>query len=256
MQELGGEDSLLSIFLAEASEILSRMTAQLGELREGFDSVGLLDELHRGFHTLYGGSRVLELAGVAELSLAGADLIQQLRGRRSSLTPGLLALIEAVASELAAMLAAAGGGETLPEMPDALRQRLAQASTRKQPAGSAPSSPVMATAADEGLAAVAPAPSQDRRHLVADDANLQTLPDFSEELKLGFHDGDDEVLGSARLFEELSYFSRELNWVRDLLLTLQDSGSRDEKRRALAFLDLLATDIEGWTARSRQRFRQ
>lgn len=255
MQELGGEDSLLSIFLAEAGEILARMTAQLNELREGFDSIGLLDELHRGFHTLYGGSRVLDLAGVAELSLGGADLIQQLRGRRSSLTPGLLALIEAVTSELEAMLAAAGSGDSSAEMTDTLRQRLAQASTRKQPVVTRPSPTLTAGEGDADIDVTLSGPG-DSRHLVAAGADLQSLPDFSGELKLGFHDGDDDTLGPARLFEELRYFSRELNWVRDLMLTLQDGGSRDEKRRALAFLDLLATDIEGWTARSRQRYRQ
>lgn len=256
MQNPGGEDSLLSIFLAEAGEILSRMRTQLGELRDGFDSMGLLDDLHRAFHTLYGGSRVLELDGVAELSLAGADLIQQLRGRRSSLTPGLLTLIEAVMTELAALLAAAqcDGGD--PVMADDLRQRLSQAAARQRGAGFPAPQPLAAASVPVEAGPEALDPRANNLDFADGNANVQALPDFSGELQLGFHDGVEDALAPARLLEELNYFSRELSWVRDLLLNLQDSGSRDEKRRALEFLDLLATDVEGWTRRSRQRFRR
>ena len=46
-------EGILAIFLSEAEEIVRGLFVQLEELQYGYDGQRILDDIHRGFHTLY-----------------------------------------------------------------------------------------------------------------------------------------------------------------------------------------------------------
>jgi chemotaxis protein histidine kinase CheA len=273
MLDSEGGDGLLTIFLAEAEEIVERLVVQVSELQYGYDSQRILDNIHRSFHTLYGGARVMEMESIAELSLSGADVIQQMRGRRAVLSPALLNLIDAVVSSLTEMFACAQRGDALPVVDSELSRRLQQALEQPRyhvhtPTDSIPSFASSSQQKTGGLhhkpTTAAPEAKVD---ILSHNAEAQSLPDLTTDAaKSWWQDGGDSrnddsrvvqnkaaaAMVDQRVVEELHYFSRELCWVRDLLLKLEDGGSREERRRAMAYLDLLANDVAQWSQRKNQ----
>lgn len=285
IDEFDGDEGILAIFLAEAEDIVRRLAGQLGELQYGYDGQGILDDIHRDFHTLYGGARVLELASLAELSLLGAEVMQRLRSRRIPLNPGLIGLIVETVDALSAQLTMAQAGDHTAAVSEELTSRLMQVSGRsldfpETPGGPAAEGDTLLSAyfSDPGAEVAdhqrpAPAPLAARRPSGVspsheDSRRLGSLPDFSGDSPVWWRsegiakaekfqgidaertaNDDPSVVREQRVVDELSYFSRELNWVRDLMLQLQDKGSREERRRAIEYLDLLAKDVEKWAAR-------
>ncbi|RYZ75508.1 MAG: hypothetical protein EOP05_07630, partial [Proteobacteria bacterium] len=75
-----GEDlELLKAFLAESSEILSRMEMDVGYLRADPTDLNVVNSLFRGVHTIKGNSSFLDLTNVTALSHAAETLLDKSR---------------------------------------------------------------------------------------------------------------------------------------------------------------------------------
>ena len=98
-------EGILAIFLAEAEEIVQRLSEQLAELRYGYDGQRILDDIHRGFHTLHGGATVLNMPELAECAQLTERVMERVRTRRVSITPSLVSLLVAAIGALELMLA-------------------------------------------------------------------------------------------------------------------------------------------------------
>ena len=83
-------EGILAIFLSEAEEIVQRLSEQLAELHYGYDGQRILDDIHRGFHTLHGGATVLNMPELAECAQLTERVMERVRTRRVSITPSLV----------------------------------------------------------------------------------------------------------------------------------------------------------------------
>ena len=98
-------EGILAIFLSEAEEIVQRLSEQLAELHYGYDGQRILDDIHRGFHTLHGGATVLNMPELAECAQLTERVMERVRTRRVSITPSLVSLLVAAIGSLELMLA-------------------------------------------------------------------------------------------------------------------------------------------------------
>ncbi|RZA04746.1 MAG: hypothetical protein EOP11_14405 [Proteobacteria bacterium] len=92
-----GEDlELLKAFLAESSEILGRMEADIEGLRASPADLSLVNSLFRSVHTIKGNSSFLDLKNVTALSHAAETLLDKMRKgelKESAALPGILAQV-------------------------------------------------------------------------------------------------------------------------------------------------------------------
>lgn len=123
-------EGILAIFLAEAEEIVQRLSEQLAELRYGYDGQRILDDIHRGFHTLYGGATVLDMAELAECSQLAERAMERVRSRRVSMTPSLVSLLVTVIGTLELMLARRINHQSPSVIDGELKSRLLRAADR------------------------------------------------------------------------------------------------------------------------------
>ena len=117
-------DGLLTIFLAEAEELLELLHEQLAELRYGVDGQRLLNDLHRSFDTIQSGAAVMKLSPLSELAGCCERVIERLRRRRLPMTPRVFSLLDAAARELENMVQALTVGNTIKSDTQSLQQQL------------------------------------------------------------------------------------------------------------------------------------
>lgn len=117
-------DGLLTIFLAEAEELLELLHEQLAELRYGVDGQRLLNDLHRSFDTIQSGAAVMKLSPLSELAGCCERVIERLRRRRLPMTPRVFSLLDAAARELENMVQALTVGNTIKSDTQSLKQQL------------------------------------------------------------------------------------------------------------------------------------
>jgi chemotaxis protein histidine kinase CheA len=118
------KEGILAIFLTEAHSIVRHLREQLVELQYGYDGQGILDGIHRGFHTLHGGASVLKLVELTECAHLAELLMDCLRHRRVSLNLSLVSLISNTTDTISAMLTASVNQQSPQPMSAELKRRL------------------------------------------------------------------------------------------------------------------------------------
>lgn len=96
---------LLSIFQAEADEIIGRMEQSLIALESRPDDAELLNTIFRGAHTLKGNAASLGFTALADSSHAVEDVLDRLREGREVMTPALTTLLLRIVDAFREMLA-------------------------------------------------------------------------------------------------------------------------------------------------------
>ncbi|MGB2255401.1 MAG: Hpt domain-containing protein, partial [Spongiibacter marinus] len=256
-------EGILAIFLAEAEDIVKGLFAQLEELQYGYDGQRILDDIHRGFHTLYGGAAVLELAELTECARLSERVMDRLRTRRIALSPSLVSLIIGATSAIEVMLSRLINHQTVNRIPDELRGRLLKAAgqagdeSKAKPEAPAPRSgdallDVFFDAAAGGRSSAAnPRPAATSGRAPQSDAKLNTLLDSLYSPATSVVDKElKSAPAAARVSEpQISDLVSELAWVRNRLMGFRGESEGDKLNKALAYLDLVTQDMERWLQR-------
>ena len=235
-------EGILAIFLSEAEEIVRGLFVQLEELQYGYDGQRILDDIHRGFHTLYGGAAVLELSELSECARLAERVLERLRTRRLSLSPSLVSLIVGATSALEVMLSHMVNHQSVRPIPEDLRLRLMRAmgqdgaSLAKAPQTAKPSAEDMTDREFENLLDSLYGKGQPpgRQPLAATEVQAATA-----------------VRASAPA-QNIADLVSELAWVRNRLMSFRGANGDEKMHKALAYLDLVTQDMERWLA-NRQR---
>ncbi len=271
-------EGILAIFLAEAEEIVQGLFAQLEELQYGYDGQRILDDIHRGFHTLYGGAAVLELVELTECSRLSERVMDRLRTRRMPLSPSLVSLIVGATSAIEAMLNRLINHQSVRPIPEDLRLRLLRAAGQ-----SAKSRPVQVPQAGAGESLLGvffdgeqaeAAPSAGSEQI--SDREFENLLDslygkgrapgqgYSDAADNGPAQGASMVAAESKALSADSPAARagepqiadlvsELAWVRNRLMGFRREQGGDKLNKALAYLDLVTQDMERWLLREPSR---
>ncbi|MDF1693405.1 MAG: Hpt domain-containing protein [Zhongshania sp.] len=277
-------EGILAIFLAEAEEIVQRLSEQLAELHYGYDGQRILDDIHRGFHTLYGGAAVLELSELAECAQLSERLMERLRTRRLSLSPSAVSLILSAVEVIEVMLARRINHQPPEPLSANLKLRLMRAAEEGYKADNAapatrPSVDSMGLFFDGRLQPRKPERVADRDLAGAKpEADGQITDDEFENLLDSLygkgrgptprpdsrvHSADAGELALEAVVRPLQRSAvarssndegnidnlvQELSWVRNRLLRFQGLEQSAELDKALSYLDLVTQDMEAWLA--------
>lgn len=124
-------DNMLDLFVEEAGEIVQQLSGQLDELHYGYDGERILDDIHRGFHTLKGGAAVVGgLEPLVECSTLAEQIMDSLRTKRLALNPGLVSLLGSALTAVEAQVREVEASGAISPLADELRQRLIKAAGR------------------------------------------------------------------------------------------------------------------------------
>ena len=230
-------EGILAIFLSEAEEIVRGLFVQLEELQYGYDGQRILDDIHRGFHTLYGGAAVLELSELSECARLAERVLERLRTRRLSLSPSLVSLIVGATSALEVMLSRMVNHQSVRPIPEDLRLRLMRAMGQENAAAGKPPQAASKPAADDmtdrefenlldSLYGKGQPPG--RQPLIATEAQTAT------------------AVRSATAPQNIADLVSELAWVRNRLMGFRSADGDEKMNKALAYLDLVTQDMERW----------
>ncbi len=121
--EEGGEeavDEFMEIFLEEAEEILETCQSLLGRWQASPNSMPLLKELQRELHTLKGGSRMVGISVMGDLSHHLESVLTKIVEGNAQSNPALQGIVQESVDELASMLEAVRSGESLTPNPELL----------------------------------------------------------------------------------------------------------------------------------------
>lgn len=125
------DDDIRADFLAEAGELLQRLSEQLVELERRPDDRELLNAIFRGFHTIKGGAGFMHLEPLVALCHAAEDVFNALRKGSAQIHPGLTDAVLEALDCAQSMLAAAAANQVLkgatPSLLDKLRDSVQQA---------------------------------------------------------------------------------------------------------------------------------
>jgi len=278
-------EGILAIFLAEAEEIVQRLSEQLAELHYGYDGQRILDDIHRGFHTLYGGAAVLELSELAECAQLAERLMERLRTRRLSLSPSAVSLILSAVEDIEVMLARRINHQPPEPISTSLKLRLmrtAEEGYKAENAAPVPRSPVdsmglffdgrLQTRTTERNAAgkFAGGTKAEVDEQITDD-EFENLLDSLHGKGRGptphrvagpavVDTGELALKPAVRALQRSPVLSpnnddgnidnlvQELSWVRTRLLRFQGLEQSAELDKALSYLDLVTQDMEAWLA--------
>lgn len=234
-------EGILAIFLSEAEEIVRGLFVQLEELQYGCDGQRILDDIHRGFHTLYGGAAVLELNELSECARLAERVLERLRTRRLSLSPSLVSLIVGVTSAVEVMLSRMINHQSVSAIPEDLRLRLQKAMGQDAPPQVKPAPAVTNT--DEmtdsefehlldSLYGKGQAPGRLPASEMSPQAAVAVAPDST----------------ASSASQDIGDLVNELCWVRTRLIGFRDPRGDEKLNKALAYLDLVTQDMERWLA--------
>ncbi|MBU0537970.1 MAG: Hpt domain-containing protein [Gammaproteobacteria bacterium] len=284
-------EGILAIFLAEAEEIVQRLSEQLAELRYGYDGQRILDDIHRGFHTLYGGATVLKMSELAECAQLAERVMERVRTRRVSMTPSLVSLLVAAIGALELMLARRINHQVPNAVDNDLKSRLLRAADRNN-SPSAANNPVESLGdpmsvffdgrlrpRDNQIASLAPsvlhyentsfAPilgAQSDKAIISESIDGVGSTEFQAYPGSQFETIDSAVATLTRqplpsishatspaiADGDVSHLVSELSWVRQRLMRFRGKGYSSELDKALTYLDLVAQDFDSWE-RNRDR---
>lgn len=118
------DEEILQDFIVEAGEIIEKLDEQLVQIEKTPDDKELLNSIFRGFHTIKGGAGFLQLNPLVEVCHAAESLFDELRNGRVSMSSDLMDAVLAAYDEISAMFENVKNGETLPEPPADLIERL------------------------------------------------------------------------------------------------------------------------------------
>lgn len=277
-------EGILAIFLAEAEEIVQRLSEQLAELRYGYDGQKILDDIHRGFHTLYGGATVLKMSELVECAQLAERVMERVRTRRVSMTPSLVSLLFAAIGALELMLARRINHQTPSAIDGELKSRLLRAADRNS-SPSAANNPVdsytdplsvffdgrlqpRASQLYDSAPSVLHYESANFMPLQASNPNDVTAPQMRDDSGAfrTYIGSQFETIGAdlASLTPQsvpvvspslalqvvtdsnVSNLVSELGWVRQRLMKFRAKGYSAELDKALSYLDLVTQDFESW----------
>ncbi len=275
-------EGIMAIFLAEAEEIVQRLSEQLAELQYGYDGQRILDDIHRGFHTLYGGAAVLGLAELVECAQLSERLMERLRTRRMALSPAAVSLILSAVESVQVMLARRINHQEPETLSRELKQRLVQAADGSDKSANTIVSPhtdsdPMGLFFDGRLTSRKPSTPLNLNSggiLPSVAANQITDDEFENLLdslygkgrgptsrKVAVRGGEaggasateTMVRPQAALVTDVTtgdsgigHLVQELSWVRNRLIRFQGLEQKTELDKALAYLDLVTRDMEAW----------
>ncbi len=272
---------------------MQKLFAQLEELHYGYEGQRILDDIHRGFHTIYGGAAVLALPELAECAQLAEKVLDRLCSRRLPLSPSLVSLIVGVTSAIEAMLARLLSKQEVLPVAEDLRARLLRAASRngnvasvnrpELPAGddrlevffggNPPARARVDGASLQASEALSQAPGKADEDPISDQEfeNLldklygkgkgptRYLPPGAAVQQAAVpssHDtatispaasGSSPAAGQAEP-SEIGDLIRELAWVRNRLVSVQQGVEGENLSKALAYLDLVTKDMERWLA--------
>lgn len=260
--DVNEHEGILAIFLSEAEGIVEGLFAQLEELQYGYDGQRILDDIHRGFHTLYGGSAVLELVELAECAQLAERVLDRLRMRRLSLSPSLVSLIVGAASAIEAMLARLIEHQAVRPIPEELKLRLLRACGQE---GEPASEPVRAVVERDPLAHFFGSGRQEELRVQGKSSEAPGLAALDQMLKgysaraaqsavTSTNAAALDMLAEPRLVDggsnpaplQIRDLVNELSWVRNRLMGFQRESGSDTLNKSLAYLDLVTRDMEQW----------
>lgn len=118
------DEEILQDFIVEAGEIIEKLDEQLVQIEKTPDDKELLNAIFRGFHTVKGGAGFLQLTSLVEVCHAAENLFDELRNGRITMSSDLMDAVLAAYDEITAMFENVKNGETLPEPPKDLIDRL------------------------------------------------------------------------------------------------------------------------------------
>ncbi len=118
------DEEILQDFIVEAGEIIEKLDEQLVQIEKTPDDKELLNSIFRGFHTIKGGAGFLQLNSLVEVCHAAESLFDELRNGRVPMSSDLMDAVLAAYDEISAMFENVKNGETLPEPPADLIERL------------------------------------------------------------------------------------------------------------------------------------
>ncbi len=267
--DVNEHEGILAIFLSEAEGIVHSLFAQLEELQYGYDGQRILDDIHRGFHTLYGGSAVLQLEELAECAQLAERVLDRLRMRRISLSPSLVSLIIGATSAIEAMLSRLIEHQTVRPIPEELKTRLLRAAGQERESVAPPRPPVVDGDPLSHFFSPSQPPSEQRLKPAGATFGKGAL----EQLLTGYaatslaaktaspsasaarvndavavRERDGEPATDAAHISDLI---RELAWVRNRLMGFKREEGGDKLNKSLAYLDLVTRDMEQWLERNR-----
>jgi chemosensory pili system protein ChpA (sensor histidine kinase/response regulator) len=113
-EEDGVDDEFLEIFLEEADEILETSQSLVGRWLAAPNSMPLLKELQRELHTLKGGSRMVGIASMGDLSHQLESVLTRIVEGNAQSNSRFQELVQQSLDELASMLELVREGETPP----------------------------------------------------------------------------------------------------------------------------------------------
>lgn len=107
-------DEFMEIFLEEAEEILETCQSLLGRWQSSPNSMPLLKELQRELHTLKGGSRMVGITVMGDLSHQLESVLTRIVDGNAQSNPTLQGLVQQSVDELASMMESVKRSESLP----------------------------------------------------------------------------------------------------------------------------------------------
>lgn len=174
------DEEILQDFIVEAGEIIEKLDEQLVQIEKTPDDKELLNAIFRGFHTVKGGAGFLQLNSLVEVCHAAENLFDELRNGRISMSSDLMDAVLAAYDEITAMFENVKNGETLPEPPADLIERLHALASGQQVAAAAPK----AEPKPEPVPAPEPAPVADptpKSEEKKDGASDDSIDDITED---------------------------------------------------------------------------
>jgi two-component system chemotaxis sensor kinase CheA len=168
-------EALLSTFLAESEELLSRLERELVALEGAPGDEELLNAVFRGAHTLKGAASLLAFDAVRDLAHDVEHVLERLRKRQLGVTNALVTLLLRSVDILRAAIGDAAAGRIGPSGITAdFRHRLAEAASAAASGATAPT--------PGSAPAPAPPAAGQARTLRVDVARLDKMLDLSGEI--------------------------------------------------------------------------
>src|SRR6266853_951067 len=162
-------DDLIKEFLIESIENLDRLDSELVKLESDLSSQELLSSIFRTIHTIKGSSGFLGFGKLEKVAHAGESLLSLVRDGKipltADLTSGLLSMVDAIRTILAAIQASGQDGkeeyaalvETLNRLQQSGRKPESKLSPEPKPADSSKKSPAAAWDEDDKMVNPRPA---------------------------------------------------------------------------------------------------
>ncbi len=247
------DDDIRSDFLAEAGELLERVSGQLIELEAQPQDADLLNAIFRAFHTVKGGAGFLNLTAMVELCHATEDVFNALRSGRRAVDAGLLDAVLQALDQVQGMMAAVASNTEPEPAPAALVKHLHDIASGVAPVvvevKPAPTPPAASDTITEdefealldqlhGKPAAAP-PAPVAEPVVAAPAKPAPVPHATAP------DAETTIRVDTHRLDKLMNLVGELVLVRNRLKSLRSKSMGEASARAISELDFITRGLQG-----------